>query len=161
MRKTKILKHDRYKNKKTVSFQGKTGFKAGVLTVCFLITGCQTVTISNKPAKFKESRQTTSQSGHKRYSKFARRFIATASQENRISKKKKTSKIKVTSAPHKTLNQDFYLLGLLPRIKTINLSKVCQGRTVSLIQTLFTWKNFLVGVATFGIVSPRTAKIWC
>ena len=146
--------------KKEISFKPIAHWPSIVLTAFFMATGCQTVTISNKPAKFKETRQAASLMGHTQYSKFAQRFIATPSRRDRISKRTGT-KIKVTSAPHKTLNQDFYLFGLLPRAQTVNLSKVCQGKAVSLIKTHFTWKNFLVGVATFGIVSPRTAEIWC
>lgn len=126
----------------------------------FILTGCQTVTISNKQAKFKKSyKQAYKRSAHNRYAGFSRSF-ASVSASSSVSKKENTE-LKIISKPRKTLTQKFYFFGLFPRVKKINLIKVCEGRTVSLMQTKMTWKDFLTGVATLGVIFPKTAKVWC
>ena len=131
------------------------------LLICFfLLTGCQMVTVSNKKAKFRKSYTRAHTHGaYKRYAGFSRDF-ASIRPESLTSKKKKPE-LKILSKPHKILTQKFYFFGLYPRVKKINLSEVCDGRTVSVMRTEMTWKDFLTGVATIGVISPRTAKIWC
>ena len=126
----------------------------------FILTGCQTVTISNKQAKFKKIyKQAYKRSVHRRYAGFSRSF-ASVSASSPVSNKENTE-LKIISKPRKVLAQKFYFFGLLPRVKKINLTEVCEGRTVSLMQTRMTWKDFLTGVATLGVIFPKTAKIWC
>ena len=127
---------------------------------CFILTSCQTVTISNKQAKFKKTyKQAYKRSAHKRYTGFSRSF-ASVTATAPISKKENTE-LKIISKPRKVLAQKFYFFGLFPRVKKINLTEVCEGRTVSLMQTRMTWKDFLTGVATLGVIFPKTAKVWC
>ncbi|MCY4512620.1 MAG: hypothetical protein OXB86_02910 [Bdellovibrionales bacterium] len=132
--------------------------KACLLICCFVLVGCQTVTVSNKKAKFKE-RHTQAQGAYKRYVGFSRSFASVTPTSS--SPKKENLELKIISKPHKVLSQKFYFFGLFPRVKKINLAEVCEGRTVSLMQTKMTWKDFLTGVATLGMVFPKTAKIWC
>ena len=55
----------------------------------------------------------------------------------------------------------FFLWGLFPRKKQVNLSNACGHRGVSQIQTLDTFFDSLIGLLTLGIIAPRTAKVWC
>ena len=127
----------------------------------FILTSCQTVTISNKQAKFKKTYKKASyqRSAYNRYAGFSRSF-ASVTATSSISKKENTE-LKIISKPRKVLTQKFYFFGLFPRVKKINLTEVCEGRTVSLMQTKMTWKDFLTGVATLGVIFPKTAKVWC
>ena len=126
---------------------------------CFLLMGCQTVTISNKQTKTKRRHTQARGGAYERYTGFSRSF-ASVSPESRA-KKKKNTELKIIAKPSKVINRKFYFFGLYPWVEKINLTEICEGRTVSLMQTQMTWKDFLTGVATFGVIFPKTAKIWC
>lgn len=130
-----------------------------LLLGCFILAGCQTVTISNKVVKSQDRKQVQVQNAYKRYAGFTRSF---ASVQSEISPSQKAEPdMKIVSDPYKVVTQQFYFFGLFPRVKKIDLLEVCKGRTVSLLQTQTTWKDFLIGVGTLGVISPKTAKIWC
>lgn len=127
---------------------------------CFVFTGCQTVTVSNKKTKFRKNHtRSYSHGAYERYVGFSRKFASVM--PGSLTAKKKKLELKIISKPHKVLTQKFYFFGLFPRVKKIDLAEVCDGRTVSLMRTEMTWKDFLTGVATIGAIFPRTAKIWC
>ena len=55
----------------------------------------------------------------------------------------------------------FFLWGLFPRKTQVNLNRVCQHKKHAQIQTLDTFFDSLIKIFTFGIIAPRTAKVWC
>ena len=138
-----------------------TLIRVGILLAgCFLLMGCQTVTISNKQMKFKKRySQARGQGVYERYTGFSRSFASVTPES--LTKKKKNTELKIISKPSKVITRKFYFFGLYPWVEKINLTEVCEGRTVSLMQTQMTWKDFLTGVATLGVIFPKTAKIWC
>ena len=135
------------------------GYRTILLISCFVLTSCQTVTISNKAIKSKNRRQVQVRNAYKRYTGFTRSFASVQTEASPSQKAKPD--MKIVSGPYKVITQKFYFFGLFPRVKKVNLLEVCKGRTVSLLQTQTTWKDFLIGVGTLGVISPKTAKIWC
>lgn len=130
-----------------------------LLVGCFLLMGCQTVTISNKQTKFKRRHTQARDTAYARYTGFSRSFASVSPESS--TKQKKNTELKIISKPSKVITRKFYFFGLYPWVEKINLTQVCEGRTVSLMQTQITWKDFLTGVATLGVIFPKTAKIWC
>lgn len=71
------------------------------------------------------------------------------------------SKFKSVSQPNYEKTQWFFLWGITPSLKNINLRKACEGKRVAQMQTQYSFVNQVVKYATLGIVYPRTAKVWC
>jgi len=68
--------------------------------------------------------------------------------------------IRRTSAPTWS-HRMWFLLGGFISDKHVDVKQVCGGRKVVQMQSQHTFVDGLIGVVTFGILSPRTAKVWC
>lgn len=58
-------------------------------------------------------------------------------------------------------SQSFFLWGLAPKKKTVNVEEICKGKKVSQLQTQHSFLDGFLGAITFGIYAPRTARVWC
>lgn len=67
---------------------------------------------------------------------------------------------KLTSNPTYQARKDFYLAGLIGKHK-VDVNEACEGSNVLQMQTVVTSNDYLMGMITFFIYSPRTAKVWC
>jgi Bor protein len=68
--------------------------------------------------------------------------------------------IKEKRAPDYSDSKDYYFLGLVGEHE-INTSEVCGDRRVDQMQAVTTSSDWIRGVFTLFIYSPRTAKVWC
>jgi len=57
-------------------------------------------------------------------------------------------------------SKPFYFGGVVGKHK-VDVNEVCEGAEVSQLQTLMTSSDWLLGVITLSIYSPRTVKVWC
>lgn len=57
-------------------------------------------------------------------------------------------------------NVPFYFAGLVGNHK-VDVNEACEGNEVTQMQTITTLSNWLLGLITLTIYSPRTAKVWC
>jgi hypothetical protein len=57
-------------------------------------------------------------------------------------------------------SKHFYLGGAIGKHK-VDVNEVCEGNEVLQMQTVTTASDWLLGVLTLFIYSPRTAKVWC
>lgn len=67
---------------------------------------------------------------------------------------------KTAADPSFQETQSFFLWGLVPASQTIDVVEICPDG-VRQMQAQTTFVNGLLGGLTFGIYSPRTAKVWC
>ncbi|MCV6614846.1 MAG: Bor family protein [Cellvibrionaceae bacterium] len=54
----------------------------------------------------------------------------------------------------------FYLFGLIGEHE-VDVNQVCEGAEVEQMQTIISSNDYLLGLITLFIYSPRTAKVWC
>ena len=64
-------------------------------------------------------------------------------------------------APDFKQTQGFFLWGLVPGQKFVNVEKICGGEAVEQMRTQDTFLNSFLSVITLGIYNPRTASVWC
>lgn len=57
-------------------------------------------------------------------------------------------------------SKPFYLSGLIGMHK-VDVNEACEGSEVMQMQTVTTSSDWLFGMITLFIYSPRTVKIWC
>jgi len=57
-------------------------------------------------------------------------------------------------------SKPFYFWGLVGEHE-IDVNALCEGAAVEQMQSVTTVSDFLMGVVTFYIYAPRTAKVWC
>lgn len=74
---------------------------------------------------------------------------------------KESESLKIVSQAQYQRSQMFFLWGLLPEIKNIDLKHICGNRKVLQMQTLETLSDQIIQIITLGIIYPRTAKVWC
>jgi hypothetical protein len=55
----------------------------------------------------------------------------------------------------------WFLFGGFISDKHVDVQEVCGGGTAVQVQSQHTFVDGLISLATFGILSPRTAKVWC
>lgn len=67
---------------------------------------------------------------------------------------------KVDSDPNWKESKSFFLGGLIGKHR-VNVSEICQGGSAKQLQTQFSFLDILFRTITFGIYTPRTAKVWC
>lgn len=58
-------------------------------------------------------------------------------------------------------DRTWFLFGGFISDKHVDVKQVCGGRGAVQVQSQHTFVDGLIGVATLGILSPRTAKVWC
>lgn len=58
------------------------------------------------------------------------------------------------------ISHDYYLWGTVGRFE-VDAEQMCHGRRARQVQTLFTLSDQIYSIATLGIYTPRTLKIWC
>jgi hypothetical protein len=68
--------------------------------------------------------------------------------------------VKETTPPTYLDSKPFYLFGLIGSHE-VDVNEVCEGAEVLQMQTARTMNDYLFGLATWFIYSPRTAKVWC
>ena len=68
---------------------------------------------------------------------------------------------KLASMPHYEETKWFFLWGLIPSLTEVNLEHACSKQAYSQLQTLDTFFDNVIKIATLGIVMPRTARVWC
>lgn len=68
---------------------------------------------------------------------------------------------KTASVPTFEERKHFYLWGLTPSSRYVDVAEVCGDRDVRQIEAQTTFTDGLLGLITLGIYSPRTIKIWC
>ena len=66
----------------------------------------------------------------------------------------------LTSEPTHQERVSFFFWGLAGE-GNIDVRSVCGGKGAEQMQTQHTFVNRLVGGVTYGIYTPRTAKVWC
>ena len=65
------------------------------------------------------------------------------------------------TTPEYTKSQTFFIGGI-GQEQTVNAAEVCGGaQNVAKVQTLQEAKDIALGLVTFGICTPRTAKVFC
>lgn len=65
------------------------------------------------------------------------------------------------AAPTSTESHPFWVSGI-GQEKTVDAAAICGGASkVAKVQTTQTEKEVLLSVVTFGIYTPRTAKVYC
>ena len=72
----------------------------------------------------------------------------------------KGNKHKYSSVPSYEKSQTFWFFGLAGE-NFVNVQSICGSREVLQMQTQDTFVNRLLAGITFGIYTPRTAKVWC
>lgn len=68
--------------------------------------------------------------------------------------------LKEKRSPDYSDSKDYYFWGLVGEYE-INTSKICGDRRVEQMQSITSSSDWVRGVFTFFIYSPRTAKVWC
>lgn len=67
----------------------------------------------------------------------------------------------LTSAPKQVTTHHFFVSGIGQK-KTIDAAAVCGGEDkVARVEAQQTFVNGLLGVVTFGIYTPREARVYC
>lgn len=54
-----------------------------------------------------------------------------------------------------------FFVGGIGQTQEINAKKVCKGKDVSHVETQLSFLDGLLGGITYGIYTPRTAKVYC
>jgi hypothetical protein len=65
-----------------------------------------------------------------------------------------------SSDPSYLDSKPFYLAGLIGDHE-VDVNEVCEGAEVSQMQTVTTLSDYLLGLITILVYSPRTVKVWC
>ncbi|WP_017800547.1 Bor family protein [Winslowiella toletana] len=66
-----------------------------------------------------------------------------------------------TSAPKQVTTHHFFVSGIGQK-KTLDAAAICGGQDkVARVETQQTFVNGLLGVVTFGIYTPREARVYC
>lgn len=65
------------------------------------------------------------------------------------------------SEPDFKETEHFFLWGLAPDARVVNVKKVCPQNPPSQLQTQTTFVDGFLSLITLGIYSPRTARVWC
>ena len=68
--------------------------------------------------------------------------------------------VKEATPPTYLDSKPFYLLGFIGSHE-VDVNEVCEGAKVIQMQTVRTMNDYLLGLATWFIYAPRTAKVWC
>jgi hypothetical protein len=55
---------------------------------------------------------------------------------------------------------NYYWWGLKGEYK-VNVREACAGKPVEQMQSVYTTSDFIYGLLSLGIYSPRTARVWC
>ncbi|MDQ3231582.1 MAG: Bor family protein [Pseudobdellovibrionaceae bacterium] len=63
--------------------------------------------------------------------------------------------------PKYSQRESFFMWGLAPDARIVNVKNVCGDKDPVQLQTQQTFVDGLLGGITLGIYSPRTAKVWC
>ncbi len=58
-------------------------------------------------------------------------------------------------------NRTWFLLGGFVSDKHVDARKVCGSRKAVQVQSQYTFVDGVINLATFGILAPRHAKVWC
>lgn len=69
--------------------------------------------------------------------------------------------MKKVTEPDFEKREHFFLWGLAPNARVVNVKKACPSNAPTQMQTQNTFLDSFLGVITLGIYSPRTAKVWC
>jgi hypothetical protein len=67
---------------------------------------------------------------------------------------------KTSAKPDYQQSKNYFFWGLAGE-HTIDVTTICEGKTVEQIQSQYTFVNGLLGGITLGIYSPKSAKVWC
>ncbi len=65
------------------------------------------------------------------------------------------------SEPDFIQRQNFFVFGLAPDARVVNIKTVCKDKPPTQLQTQNTFLDGFLGLITLGIYAPRTAKVWC
>jgi len=65
------------------------------------------------------------------------------------------------TSPPTWQDRKWFLFGGFISDKHVDVRQVCGSRKVVQMQSQNTFTDGLISVLTFGILSPRTAKVWC
>ncbi len=68
---------------------------------------------------------------------------------------------KLGSQPTWESKSAFFIDGLFPGVKVLDLGEICGKRQVEQIQARFGFTDVLLGGLTLGIYTPRTSRVWC
>jgi len=68
--------------------------------------------------------------------------------------------VKLSSKPTYEKSHPFFIGGLIGEYR-VNVLEVCNNQDPIQLQTQETGTNILWSLFSFGIYTPRTAKIWC
>ena len=68
---------------------------------------------------------------------------------------------KISSSPTYQASKAFFLWGLVPDDRSIDVAQICGGAEAKQMQTQFTFLDGLPNFITLGIYAPRTVKVWC
>lgn len=71
------------------------------------------------------------------------------------------SNLKQVRAPVYKQTKWFYWWGITPKIQSVNVNRVCNGRGLAQAQSLDSFGDTLIRAITLGIVYPKTVKVWC
>jgi len=67
---------------------------------------------------------------------------------------------KLSTAPTYEQRKPFFMYGLI-RNHSIDVKAICGERLVVQMQTQDTFVDRLLALVTFGVYTPRTARVWC
>lgn len=67
---------------------------------------------------------------------------------------------KDNSTPDYLDSKPFYFGGPVGKHQ-VNVNEACEGSEVTQMQSTMTASDWILSFVTFGIYTPRTAKIWC
>lgn len=67
---------------------------------------------------------------------------------------------KATEPDYQT-TEHFFLWGLAPDARVVNVKKACSEKAPSQLQTQTTFVDGFLSLITLGIYAPRTARVWC
>ncbi len=67
---------------------------------------------------------------------------------------------KLETEPTYSESLPFFIVGLIGE-HDVNVSEICKGSSPVQMQTQDSFMNSFLGIVTFGIYTPRTAKVWC
>jgi hypothetical protein len=73
----------------------------------------------------------------------------------------KDPKSRVYTDPSYESERAAFFFGLLQPDHDIYLDKVCLGKGVDQIATVYTAGDVFAGVITLGILTPRSFRVWC
>lgn len=57
-------------------------------------------------------------------------------------------------------SKPFYFGGPIG-VHKVDVNQACEGREVTQMQTVMSSSDWFFSIITFGIYTPRTAKVWC